>query len=215
MNTTTTQHNTPHVGQIVQVKGTRVRVTQAGDHAGTWRGRRLDQHDQPVGDLVDFRDIDVAPTQEHTSGGGGGCAASQELLEAPFLRGRARDRDTSFGDRFKSSISRAWSRLKGERPMTANQARDKRLFDQERAHGVLSGPRDMSDPRARAKMQAQQDEWERFDKRFPATKNKPGWTLPDLKDKYVDPVTRPVSRFNSRVKQLTKRLGDRSRGQIR
>ncbi len=203
-----TTHNT-HVGQTVQVKGARVRVTEAGAHAGTWRGRRLDDQGEPVGDPVDFRDTDIQPTREHTSGGGGGCAASQELLEAPFLRGRrarARDRDTSFGDRFKQSIGQAWSRLKGEQPMTANQARDKRLFDQEREHGVLSGTREPVDARERAKQQAQRDEWERFDRRFPARKNDSGWTLPGLKDKLVDPITKPVSRFNSRVNQLRKKL---------
>ena len=210
----TTTHNI-HVGQTIQVKGATVRVTGAGDHAGTWRGRRLDDQGEPVGDPVDFRDTDVQPTQEHASGGGGGCAASQELLEAPFLRGRSRDRDTPFGDRFKRSISQAWSRLRGERPMTVNQARDKRLFDQEREHGVLSGTKQAPDARDRVKQQARRDEWEHFDKRFPATNKKPGWTLPDLKDKYVDPVTEPVSRFNSRVKQLSKRLSGRSRGQVR
>jgi len=72
-------------GSVVHVKGTRVRVTAPGAHAGTWIGRELDQHGRPHGPVMDFRDTDVQPvtqehaaTLEHTSGGGGGCAASRE-----------------------------------------------------------------------------------------------------------------------------------------
>jgi len=75
-------------GSVVHVKGTRVLVTGPGAHRGTWVGQQLDSRGQPAGSLIDFRDTDVQhrdraltgdPARlEHTSGGGGGFAASRE-----------------------------------------------------------------------------------------------------------------------------------------